>query len=79
MNKRLVTVSGYMIFLCPFLPNEKSIHFLGYTYSQCPLCFRPDGEQGGGLWAGVRGSRLFACHNCTIAFSNPLVNISELM
>lgn len=41
--------------LCPFLPNEKSIHFPGYTYSECPLCFRPDGERGGGLWARVKG------------------------
>lgn len=42
-------------FCVPFLPNEKSIHFPGYTYSECPPCFRPDGERGGGLWARVGG------------------------
>lgn len=52
MNKRAVTVSGYVIFVS-LLPNEKSIHFPGYTYSECPPCFRPDGERGGGLRARV--------------------------
>lgn len=36
-------------------------------------------EKGAGDCGLEWGSRLFACHNCTIAFSKPLVNISELM
>ena len=53
MNKRAVTVSGYVIFVSLFLPNEKSIHFPGYTYSECPPRFRPDGERGGGGDCGL--------------------------
>lgn len=48
MNKKAVTVSGYVIsapqprsFFFFFLPNEKSIHFPGYTYLEStvlPVC-----------------------------------------
>lgn len=52
-----------MWFLCPFFAKWKiNTFFPGYTYSECPPCFLPDGEwgEGGGRWGGAtRLSQLY--------------------
>lgn len=54
MSKRAVTVSGYVIFVSLFC-QMKNQYIFRVIHIQCPLCFRPDGEEGGGLWARVGG------------------------
>lgn len=67
-----------MWFLCPFFAKWKINTFSGlYIFSVHRASALM--ERGAGDCELEWGSRLFVCHNCTIAFSNPLVNISELM
>lgn len=54
MNKRAVTVSGYVIFVSLFC-QMKNQYIFRVIHIQCPPCFRPDGERGGRLWARVGG------------------------
>lgn len=82
MNKRAVTVSGYVIFVSLFcqMKNQYIFRVIHIQSVHRASALMERGAEG--LWARVGwggGSRLFVCHNCTIAFSNPLVNISELM
>lgn len=85
MSKRAVTVSGYGVFFVSLSRQMKNQYIFRVIHIQCPGRFRPDGEREGGRgvvrggWSGWGCIRLFVCHNCTIAFSEPLVNISELM
>lgn len=68
---------GLCDFYVPFLPNKKSIHFFRVIHIQSAR--HAPSLMGSGEREGVDEGGLLACHNCTIAFSDPLVNTSELM
>lgn len=85
MNKRAVTVLGYGIFVSLFyqIKNQyifRVIHIQNVHYASALMERERESEMGeGGCGLEWWGVCLFSCHNCSITFSKPLVNISELM